>query len=803
MCGKRIILGLMAVLTVFLFGAPSYAAGVPSNSPNTSSSALTAEQQAQKVEGDRLTAEAKVSKTKADALVAAGKLNKLNSDYVDMQLFSQTVHLSMPKNTASYWFRIPTGTSVNDSCYLNLDMTFSSTLIDNRSSISLAVNGTSLETTWIYDVAKNKNTWWKVSVPASLLKMDGSYNEITITTTQRSIEGDCADIDNPSNWVRFDPDSYFHLAVQKYAIPNLGNLYSSFFDNVDDDFSIKNEFVLPANPDTSAVNKMLKIASAIGAGFQTKDSLKFKVSLGAATDDSIKNRIFLGLLNKWTQNKALTLPSGLSADQGYLSINGNNALITGQNEAGLQKSTNFFANSAYLNQIESKDLVVQTSIPDSAVHLTPNDTGNYTFNDFGYNDINLAGAFHQSTTLTFTQPSGVRSGEASYVNVKFRHSKALYADNSLLTVYFNNVAYGSVKLSGTNADSGEIKVRIPKDVLADETINVKIDVYNYIGKIDCSKDWYDTAWTVIDKSSQIYFEPGKSGVAPTLINFPSFNMFTADGKKNILMGTTEANDQDMLTIMSLLSTKAGQNNGNIFDFSVCGSPKNINTADEQSNMIFVGSYGSINLPDKISAALSVAPTGANSFKIAKDLTISPETLQNKIVIQVIRSPWDFNKKIYVITYDKNIEKNVIDFLSDKTLTNQLTGHLSVIDTQGNAVSYSLETGLAPSDNVPLSYEYVKYIIEKQTGLPLWTIVLIILLIVISIVLLIKVLRNKKRFKQAAEKMRRNIEDEPVINDQTNKDIHFAEIGVSNEGFENNIKIKKKVPAHLIKRNKVK
>jgi hypothetical protein len=74
---------------------------------------------------------AEAAKQKANAMIAAGKLNQLNADSADIQLMTESVRMSMPKNTQSFWFRIPKGTVLKDGCYLNLDMTLSGTLLEN------------------------------------------------------------------------------------------------------------------------------------------------------------------------------------------------------------------------------------------------------------------------------------------------------------------------------------------------------------------------------------------------------------------------------------------------------------------------------------------------------------------------------------------------------------------------------------------------------------------------------------------------------------------------------------------------
>lgn len=712
------------------------------------------------------------------------------SRQLDVPLFSESVLLNMPKNTSSYWFTIPEGVTLGEDNYLNLHLTISSTLINERSSISLAVNGTVLTTKWIYDIAENYTCWWKVAIPLSALR-PGALNELTLSTTQRSIEGDCADIDNPSNWVRFDPDSYLHLSVLDETAPTLGGLMDFFYDNLTNKTEISSDFIVPEAADAATLAGLFKVASAIGANYPYKDRVDFGVELGQVGALSA-NKLFIGLLSQWTGRSDLALPQALEPETGYLSIQDQSAsapyykaLITGQDEAGLSKAVDFFSNAAYLRQIDQANLAVETSVSrQGAASQAPNATGYYTFADFGYGSIHLAGAFHQATTLNFLQPNGVRSGDDSYVNIKFRHSKALYSDNSLLTVYFNNVAADSVKLSSSNADGGELKVKIPAEARDAEVLEVRIDVYNYLGKIDCSKDFYDSAWTVIDQASEIYFEPGDEGLAPTLSSFPKLDAFTSDPASNVTMVLPALNDTGALSLGCLLAARAGQSNLQPFDFTACAGSEQLDSTSKAGNLFFVGSFDQLKLPSEVEALLSVVPQ-AGGFRIAGQLALSPEVLQGKMVFQVIRSPWNFNKRVYVLTYDEGMESQVLYYLRNALKSNPLSGQVAVVSGQGAVTAYSLsaEEEAAGEAKVPLTPERVKYLLEKNTGVPVWMLGVAALLVLIILVLLIKVSRNKKRFSQAAQQMQRANEANDSKFDQVGRKAPDSPQGDSKEHYE--------------------
>ncbi len=504
------------------------------------------------------------------------------SGYVDLQLFEKTQRMDMPKNTASYWFTLPEGTVVDENSYLMLHMKLSNTLIYERSSITLEVNETALETKWILDLQEDTDCSWKVAVPADVLRI-GELNELKIITTQRSIEGDCADIDNPSNWVNFLNTSYLHIAIDRFAAPKLNNLYNFLYDGLEDRGILENEFILPKDADDLQVEGMLQAAAAVGMYYPYNDTLIYHVSTQVPTAEAIRNKIFIGYDTAYAGNQELLQPEHLTENEGYISVADKagtspyyKTLITGKDADGLQKAVQFFSNKDFLSEIASDQVYVTSDIATlqskSIRQKTKiKESGYYKLEDFGYDSVNLAGAFHQSTSFSLMQPGGIQSGDDSYILVRFRHSKALESDHSLMTVYFDDVAAGSVKLSASNADYGELKVAVPKECLQKSTVNVTIDCYNYLGKIDCSKDYYDTAWTVIDKSTDIYFEPGDTGVTPTLVSAPSFYL---DGSQNtIVMGLSKQTSEEQLTAAGELATRAGQNNREAMSWSVCRDGK--------------------------------------------------------------------------------------------------------------------------------------------------------------------------------------------------------------------------------------
>lgn len=661
-------------------------------------------------------------------------------------IFVQTQVLDLPRNTTTFWFALPAGTVLGQDSSLNLHLTVTDTLINERSSITFAVNGEQVETIHILDIVDNETGWWRVQIPAGLLRVDGTLNAFTITTAQRSIEGDCADIDNPANWVKLHDDSYVEVGVEEYGALTLDNVLETFYNSLTDPNRLATEFVLPSFADETAVAGLLDAASAVGAAYPYKDTVTFSVAEGTAQNSALQNQVYLGFTGGWPLGE---LPP-LAAGQGYAAVAGGPEagalLLTGADADGMRKALRFFA-GGYMGQASGTALTLDTAAAKRTAESPANREGYYTLADFGYTTASLAGAFHQTVSYTLPQPNGLQSGERSYVEIHFRHSEALVSDNSLMTVYINDEPIASVKLSSSNAQEGKVKASIPADALMGETLTLRVDCYNYLGKVDCSKDYYDTAWTVIDEDSVVYLEPGDAAVRPTLRSFP---LFTGGGEgTDVVCSLPEGATQDTLALAATLAARAGQNSKAALEWAL---PQALEPKQQQADLVFLGDSASIALPEEVRAALAVAPDGSGGYTAAPESGIVPETLADKIVFQVLRSPWNFDRRIYVLTYAPGMEQDARALLEDKQSLQTLTGQVAVADAAGRLQNFTLADAAGEAEAVPLTPERLAYLVERATGLSLWLLGVIALAVAAAIVLIVRALRNKSRFTEAAHAM---------------------------------------------------
>ena len=65
-----------------------------------------------------------------------------------------------------------------------------------------------------------------------------------------------------------------------------------------------------------------------------------------------------------------------------------------------------------LSNFSAQSTVIQSSVSPAGSALAAREDGFYTLADFEYEDLSLAGAFHQQANLSIRQPDGLLGGPA-------------------------------------------------------------------------------------------------------------------------------------------------------------------------------------------------------------------------------------------------------------------------------------------------------------------------------------------------------------------------------------------------------
>ena len=290
---------------------------------------------------------------------------------VKVPLFSESAAFSKKYKETAFQFMIPEGTVIEPECYLHLHISASDMLDVDQSTITLSINDISIKTSRIFKSADIKKDWWRVEIPIEYIK-SGEINSLSLQTVLIGENDPCGHDNAPSNWIRFEKDSYLYFVIKSYNVPSLRNVYSSLFDNIDDFQQLNAEFVIP-DVTAGVVNAhLLKIASAIGKNYPQKHDINFSISFGFPQNDLLLNKFYIGEENYFRNNNAVQHPQKLEKGEGYISLrsdtnspNMQHVYISGFDTEGLSKATNFFSDINYLSQIDQKEICIHSVISPS------------------------------------------------------------------------------------------------------------------------------------------------------------------------------------------------------------------------------------------------------------------------------------------------------------------------------------------------------------------------------------------------------------------------------------------------------
>lgn len=578
----------------------------------------------------------------------------------NIKMFADDMVLNSPINDYYYWLEIRPGIVLNN-VLIDIWYSCSDTIIKEISSLTVSVNGRPLASSHIAREGDYPGRLTAV-VPLELLRK--GMNEIKITTTQRSIEKTCQDVDNKANWVVLHKNSVIHLegTAQKarlhdYPYPFINHLALS---------PVNAEIVLPSSPDRETVEAMLKIASDWGYRLRGGNLQNLRVITGEA--DNGPNQVLVSVLKE----------KG-GKEEGYLNLTSDAGLyrlhVSGSDAEGLKKAASFLA-SDFIKQAESDEMRIKEYMEKKAPQKDMRETRSITLKDLGYGEINLTGAFHQRTMVTVKRPPGWTVGPGSYVELYFRHSTLLNPERSAATVYINGRPLKSIALNAGNAEKGVLKVPIPEDELDKSVWNIEFAFYHDIGMADCSKRYEEIAWSVIEANTRVYLTSGKKQAVLKWSDFPNFNL-RADNLCAIWLPARPSDAE--LTLAFLVAARLGQVYGHNLEWKVYLGEKGV--YDKEKNLLVITRHEDINSWKQSINSLAFYKDEKGHFKADEKYSIPSDYIAGSAVCQVIAGRAG-GITYFISTPDPKGTQNLVAVFAVPEKMTRLTEEVMLISSSG-------------------------------------------------------------------------------------------------------------------------
>lgn len=601
----------------------------------------------------------------------------LETKAFNIQLFKEDRLLNLPVNKTSFWFEVKPSIQLGTNNFLEVTYSFSPTIIDRESFITVAINGYPIASRRIIQNDKSPVSW-RVSIPKSKIKK--GFNEISIMTRHRSVEGLCKDIDNDANWIVIHNNSFLHLEIlenREYKISDYPYPFLEYLSKEPVDFT----FYLPKDFSSEELSAMLEVANGIGTITRDKN-LYLNVTTRDPYRDIKEKQILIGELSKWKLLAEDNALKNLEEGNGLiylLPIKDRLQLYISGKKDGLSKSVSYINNPLQTSITEVNPIIV-TSVTTEEEERAGKE-GVIRLKDLGYENIVLSGVFHQNTSILLKLPAGFESiGNGSFIELHFSHSKILEPNKSSINVYINGNPVKSERLDAKNAETGILRIPFPKNELDKRVWFIEIKAYHNLVEVDCNKRYEELAWTKIEGDSLIYLVRDWRGFYPDLRDIWSIN----EDKEVIIWLSDKPSDEE-LSLSATLSASLGQSLGKIFKWKVLiGDNINEDHLKDRS-IIFIGNIIDKRL-EKISNTLWVVPQGAG-FSLKKDLGFSLDGFITKAIFQANTSPWDKNKALYSILYkDQSSLDRLKKIIGNTNSRDKIYGQVSFVTSLGEIVS---------------------------------------------------------------------------------------------------------------------
>lgn len=499
------------------------------------------------------------------------------------------------------------------------------------------------------------------------------------------------DDNNTANWLVVHKESSIDLKYKLKANANTINQYKNIYMETDAANNLNTAILVPDNYTSNQLSSVMNISLDIGEKLK-HENFKIDTKLKSEFKDINKNVIYVGGLSNTTpdflnllnekekqdaKDKAVVkqVISPFNKDRKML-------MIISDNDKALSNATKLITSDKLIQNLNSESITIseQQDVHDLKEESNKNKV---YLKDLGYDFSLLKGPFTQETNFDIKFDKSKVSTEGSKLDLKFRYSKNLDFERSLVTVYANDKPIASKKLSMQNADNDNLEVNLPKDVLGQNYYNVKV-VFNLdVKDQECVTRDTDSPWAYILDDSYIDLNLKDN----TNLTFKSYPYpFVSNEEANdinivVPKGLSSNELNDISNIVGYMGRDTKYNTGSI---NVLNDDEFLNS-NKKGNLVVIGTPDSNKVIKDINKDLYIKfNDNFNGFESNEKFKfLDSEYSKQLSTLQLIDSPFDKNMDALVIaSIDRNNLNVASRYLTDSSLLNKMVSDAAVIDRDG-------------------------------------------------------------------------------------------------------------------------
>uniref|UniRef100_UPI003132D677 cellulose biosynthesis cyclic di-GMP-binding regulatory protein BcsB n=1 Tax=Levilactobacillus sp. HBUAS70063 TaxID=3109359 RepID=UPI003132D677 len=403
-------------------------------------------------------------------------------------------------------------------------------------------------------------------------------------------------------------------------------------------------------------------------------------------------------------------------------------VVTATTGALLKKAARFVANSELMK--ESKHPTETVTLATQTFTSTLNYDGKYQLTTSA---DKVTGVNHQERQYFVSLPIDRNNADGSTISIHLRYARNLDFKNSLATIYVNDTAVGSKRLSSARADNDTLTVTLPKGMALGNSFTVRVALDLPLSGTATTQSNNHTPWASIEPDSvaRIKSAPGNDLL---FSNYP--NLFlknsTYDNIAVVRPKTMSSTDYQTLTnIFNLIGNYAENNRGTIKFYDQQPS-KSVMT---DANVIAFGTPRQNSLIHRLNSHLYFKYNSSETgFLSNEKLSIEQKYGQTIGSDQLLRSPYNSKKGLMVVTGATDTGAYLASTqINYQRNIDQYSGDAIVVDPDNNHYDYRfkknklIDTSLNTKQEINRHSQQLRYLGMALIMIVVVTIALLLLL----------------------------------------------------------------------------
>ncbi|OAB43362.1 cellulose biosynthesis cyclic di-GMP-binding regulatory protein BcsB [Paenibacillus glacialis] len=662
---------------------------------------------------------------------------ELNSPQTyEMSLSNTNISLSGGRASKELLFQVPDYWDVNNVKF-NMDYKVSPLTMNDRSSVTLKINGTYLHS-FRPSITNDVQQRLTVTIPKALIINGSNALSIEGDIQTTDINDDvCINDDEQENWLQIFSTSSIAIGHTNMALDGSISGFNEYFTGIDVVRANQSAIVVPEESDSSE----LETAIYALTGFTKTNSLDDKVipilTYGTASLKSKKAVVMVSLHDHLPdQLKGLLIQQDLNNAALIQLVNTDQQptlVVTSKNADLLVKAGRLIANQALMGQLDSETKVVTSDTDVEKPITSVNKT--VTLTD---NGDQLKGWRHQEKSYFITLPSNRSIAGASKISMDFRYAKNLDFDRSMVTILVNDTPIGSKKLTTELADGDTLTLPIPKNLNVSGNFSLTVAFDLEMVNDGCYRKDNQMPWAFITKDTILKLNTTEN-MDLLFNNYPY--PFIRDGSFNrvaVVMPSERDNYtyQSLSNLFNLLGRYVEGNTGELHFYE-----DKVGESDlSDRNIIAIGTYQNNKVIREHNNSLYFQyGADGTGFKSNEKVSIDVDYGKRMGTLQLLQSPYESGHGFMAVTG----ASSEYYYLASKLVAIQggiwkIYGDGVTTDKDSNIHSYRFKKEVSPEqstflDNVVQRGDILGYMVAS---------ILVLLLVLVSLILIIRKYKSR-------------------------------------------------------------